>query len=92
MFCWSINFYMTHIMMSCKRLKWVQAVRFNNWKAVRYDEATGKNVELYDLEVDVGEKNDISAQNQDVVSKIEGFMEQAHVDDPNWPIHNCKTG
>ena len=60
-----------------------QAVRAQNWKAIRMPMHTGKT-ELYDLATDLGEKTDVAAEHPEVVRRLEQFMDQAHVDDPNW--------
>ena len=62
----------------------VQAVRFGDWKAVR---SGAKNpLELYDLNRDVGERNNVASEHLDVVAKAESLIAAAHRDDPNWPI------
>jgi arylsulfatase A-like enzyme len=54
-----------------------QAVRFGNWKAIRYD---GKEaVELYDLSKDLGEEKDLSSQNPDIVKQAVSYITEAHV-------------
>jgi arylsulfatase A-like enzyme len=64
--------------------KFQQAVRWRNYKAVR--SAPGKPLELYDLSCDIGEKNDIAADNPEVIAKIEMYLKTARTDSPNWPI------
>jgi len=64
--------------------KFQQAVRWRNFKAVR--PAPGKPLELYDLISDIAEKNDIAAENPDVISKIEAYLRTARTDSPNWPV------
>ncbi len=57
-----------------------QAVRMEKWKAVRRNIKDGKLItELYDLENDIQEKNDLAGSNPEVVAKIEKIMEQEHV-------------
>jgi len=63
----------------------IQAVRFGNWKAVRNKPSSP--VELYDLGRDVSETTDLATSHPDVVAKAESLMKAAHVDDPNWPMH-----
>ena len=62
-----------------------QAVRFDisgdKWKAVRVYTRTNKNnpkIELYKLNEDVSEKNDISDEYPDLVSKAEHMMNTSH--------------
>lgn len=59
----------------------VQAVRKDDWKLVRFDRA---DVALFDLSEDLGEENDIAAQHPDVVAKLTTIMEEAHVPNPRW--------
>jgi arylsulfatase A-like enzyme len=62
----------------------IQAVRFGDWKAVR--NGVNAPIELYDLSRDVGEKHDLASENPDLVAQATKYMEQARVDDPNWPM------
>jgi arylsulfatase A-like enzyme len=61
-----------------------RAVRWRNYKAVRL--APDKPMELYDLEKDLSEQNNIADQNPVVVSIIERYLKTAHTDSANWPI------
>lgn len=60
-----------------------QSVRFGNWKAIREPMITGK-VQLFDLAKDLGETNDLAAQHPDIVKQAIAYMNEAHVDHPNW--------
>ena len=61
-----------------------QAVRAQNWKAVRMPMLTGKT-ELYDLAHDLGENNQRRRPSTPTSSAASNqLMDQAHVDDPNW--------
>jgi arylsulfatase A-like enzyme len=64
--------------------KFQQAVRWRNYKAIR--SAPGKPLELYDLDSDIAEKNDIAKENPDVIAKIEEYLKTARTESPNWPI------
>ncbi|MGB2866533.1 MAG: sulfatase-like hydrolase/transferase, partial [Sedimentisphaerales bacterium] len=66
--------------------KFQQAVRWRNYKALR--PAPDKPLELYDLNKDIAEKNDIAAENPDVISKIETYLKTARTESPNWPIRS----
>jgi len=57
-----------------------QAVRWNNWKAVRLNVSQDREgpIELYDLDNDLGETNNIAAEHPEVVAKIKAFMREAH--------------
>jgi len=52
-----------------------RAVRAGHWKANRI-KANGP-IELYDLNKDVGEKNNIAAKHPDVVKKMQAYMDDA---------------
>ena len=62
-----------------------QAVRWQNWKAVRMPMLTGKT-ELYNIEDDLGETTNVAASHPEIVHQLEGMMEAAHVSDPNWKL------
>lgn len=56
-----------------------QAVRLGKWKGIRKDIFDDNmTIELYDLEADIEEKNDLSSQNPEVVKEIEKIMKQEH--------------
>nr|WP_295927501.1 arylsulfatase [uncultured Dyadobacter sp.] len=59
-----------------------QAVRFGKWKAVK---ANGK-MELYDLDKDLGETQDVAAKNPAIVSKIEDYLKTSRTESPFWPV------
>lgn len=62
-----------------------QAIRKENWKAVRQPMFTGKT-ELYDLSADPGERKDLAAERPEVVAEMEGLMKAAHVPHPGWRV------
>src|SRR5262249_58518651 len=55
----------------------MQAVRMGDWKAVR-PKADGP-LELYNLRSDIGEQNNVAAQNPKVMARIEKYLEIARV-------------
>jgi len=61
-----------------------QAVRLGRWKAVRLKPA-GK-LELYDLQTDLGEKNNIADRHPDVVAKMEQYLTTARTESKFWPL------
>jgi arylsulfatase A-like enzyme len=61
-----------------------QAVRMGDWKAVRPQ--AGEPIELYNLSADVGEKQNVAAQNPEVVAKIEAYLRTARTESADWPI------
>ena len=60
-----------------------QAVRFGKWKAVRMPMFDG-DIELYDLDRDLGEANNVAAQHKDLVNQARQMMMAAHTPNPNW--------
>ena len=67
-----------------RRRLW-QAGRSGKWKAVRYgmDGAT----ELYDLEADPQESEDVSSRNTELVQEFEKWFNAEHIPSPHWPVH-----
>ena len=65
-----------------------QAVRWKNWKAVRNPspKLLDEPLELYDLDSDLGEENDVAKARPDVIAEIERFLKDARTDSDNWPI------
>jgi arylsulfatase A-like enzyme len=61
-----------------------QAVRFDDWKAVRL--RPGGPIELYDLSKDVGEQRDVAGSFPDVVAKAADFINQARTESKDWPL------
>lgn len=62
-----------------------QSVRFGKWKAIREPMTTGK-VQLFDLDKDVSETTNLAAQHPDIVQQAIAYMNEAHVDHPNWQV------
>lgn len=62
-----------------------QAVRMGKWKGV-VKPLGGKNVELYDLTQDLGERKDVAEDHPDVVAKIQKAMKESHEPSPHWKI------
>jgi arylsulfatase A-like enzyme len=65
-----------------------QAVRQGKWKAVRLNALAPEQafVELYNLDHDVGEKDDVAAAHPDVVARLTTLMREAHVDQDGYVI------
>ncbi|MEM6840736.1 MAG: arylsulfatase [Bacteroidota bacterium] len=62
-----------------------QAVRMGNWKGIREPMLTG-DIQLFNLENDIGEANDVASQNPEVVEDIIRIMDEAHEPSPNWVV------
>ena len=60
-----------------------QAVRMGQWKAVRLK--PGEPLELYHLERDPAEKQNVATANAGVVAKIEAYLKTARTDSARWP-------
>jgi len=60
-----------------------QAVRYGDWKAVK----RADKLELYNISKDIGEKNDVSAQNPAVVKTIETYLTTSRTESPFWPLN-----
>ncbi len=63
----------------------VQAVRFGNWKAIR--PRHDREIELYDLATDPGEKNNVAAKKPELVTRAAAIMTESHAPDPKWPLN-----
>jgi arylsulfatase A-like enzyme len=59
-----------------------QAVRYGKWKAVKRK----NKLELYDLNADIAENNNIAAAHPDVVKQIEDYLLTARTASPFWPV------
>jgi uncharacterized sulfatase len=44
------------------------------------------DVQLYNLDRDIGEQDDVADQHPEIVSRAIGMMDQAHVPHPNWKV------
>lgn len=61
-----------------------QAVRMGDWKAVRPQ--PGEALELYNLQTDLAERQNVADQNPEVVAKLEAWLKTARTDSEHWPI------
>jgi len=61
-----------------------QSVRWKNWKAIRFKE--GNVIELYNLENDLSEENNISSSHPEILSQMLEYMDAEHVDSENYPL------
>ncbi len=65
-----------------------QAVRLGDWKAVRPQ--AGTPLELYNLNTDLGEQQNVAGQNAEVVASIETYLKTARTESDHWPIKTAK--
>jgi arylsulfatase A len=65
-----------------------QAVRMGKWKGIKLNAAANPNgpIELYDLQTDISEKNNIADKHPDVVAEIKKIMQQQHRESPDFPL------
>ncbi len=66
-----------------------QAVLMDDrWKGVRKQRRDAP-IELYDLETDLGEKNDVAEMNPEIVARAGELLVSEHVDSEDWPIKDA---
>lgn len=65
-----------------------QAVRKGQWKAVRLDinENPEAPIELYNLDQDPGEKNNVASENPEIAEQMRQIMNEAHVPSEMFPL------
>jgi len=66
-----------------------QAIRKGNMKGVRY--GVHANMELYNLEEDLSENNDIADKNPDLIRKMEHIVEKEHKTNVHFPYGGYAT-
>lgn len=66
----------------------IQAVRFDEWKAVR--NSPNGPIEIYDLSTDVAETKNLASEHPELVDKAAKIMKDARTNDPNWPLRGAK--
>lgn len=62
-----------------------QALRFGQWKAIREPMFTG-SIQLYDVERDIGETQNVAIDHPEVVEQAEEFFKLGHTPNPLWKI------
>ncbi len=72
------------------RDRYDQAVRMGKWKGIHLGRES--ETQLYDLEKDLGETNNIAKEHPEVVKRIEAIMKEAVRSNPRYPIGTKYTG
>ncbi len=64
------------------------AVREGRWKGVRYQamEEPDSPLELYDLNTDIGETNDVAAEHPDIVARLDSLVRVSHTESAVFPF------
>jgi arylsulfatase A-like enzyme len=65
-----------------------QALRMGKWKAVQ--QPITAPVQLFDLEADLGEKNDVAGKHPDVVARMTKVMEESNTPSARWKFPEAK--
>jgi len=66
----------------------VQAIRMGKWKGIK---AYGKAFELYDLDNDISESNDLATKYPEIVKKIEDTMLSTRTENEEFPLTKRKA-
>jgi len=61
----------------------VQAIRKNQWKAVKY---LNKKVEIYNLDNDIGEENNLAQELPDLTREMTELLKKARTQNPNFKL------
>ena len=61
----------------------IQAVRQDNWKAVKFKD---KPVEIYDLNLDISEKNNLAEQHLDKAKELLFLINNSRTEHPEFPL------
>ena len=72
------------------------AVRYGKWKGVVRDRREGNEIQLFNLEIDESEINNVAKQNPEIVIEIQSIMEKSHEKNPFWdkdfkPLFNAEA-
>jgi arylsulfatase len=66
-----------------------QAVRMGRWKAIR--PKPEQKIQLYDLDKDIGERNDVADANPKIVTKMTEIMKTGRTESEVFPMHKPKS-
>jgi arylsulfatase A-like enzyme len=70
-----------------------RALRKGDWKLVQYDVFTPEKTttELYNLSTDIGEENNLAAENPEMVKELLNLMNSARTESENFPFQTRKN-
>src|SRR4030095_4238045 len=65
-----------------------QEIRLNHWKAERLNVSESQEpvIELYDLQSDIGQKQNVAAEHPEVIKRIEQIAKEAHTPNTMFPL------
>ncbi len=71
-----------------------QAIRMGNWKAVKngVKKNPSAKIELYNLDTDISETNDLAEENPEVIKEMEALFAKARVANKNYPFIEAVEG
>lgn len=65
------------------RSEFQQALRMNQWKMIK----TGNDIELYNIEDDPGEKNNVAVNNSETIDKLVKVLDTIRSESIFWPVY-----
>ncbi len=72
------------------RKRYDQAVRIEKWKGIR--EGKNSSLQLYNLEIDIAEENDVAEMHPEIVKKINKIMKEAYAPGKRYPVGDIYRG
>jgi arylsulfatase A-like enzyme len=64
-----------------------QSIRVGPWKAIRQNMSKGNlEIELYNLETDIGEQQNVASQHPDIVQRLAKLMEEVREPSQDFPL------
>ncbi len=63
-----------------------QAIRLGKWKAIRL--APSRAIELYDLQTDIGEQNNVADRHPELIARIREILAHVRTNEELWPLNN----
>ena len=66
-----------------------QAIRMDKWKALRLK--PGRKIELYDLDSDIAESNDLADEHPDIVTKMAEIFRTGRTESEVFPLLKAKS-